>query len=122
MIKKLEKNKERRKRHYRVRNKINGTPQRPRLNIFRSNKHIYAQIIDDINKTTLVAASTAEKEIADQVAGATKKEAAKAVGKAVAQKALEKGIETVVFDRSGYVYHGRVKELADGAREAGLNF
>ncbi len=73
MIKKLEKNKERRKRHYRVRNKINGTPQRPRLNIFRSNKHIYAQIIDDINKTTLVAASTAEKEIADQVAGATKR-------------------------------------------------
>ncbi|MGI6349982.1 MAG: 50S ribosomal protein L18 [Eubacteriaceae bacterium] len=122
MIKKLEKNKERRKRHYRVRNKINGTPQRPRLNVFRSNKHIYAQIIDDISRMTLVAASTAEKEIADQIAGATKKEAAKAVGKAVAQKALEKGIETVVFDRSGYVYHGRVKELADGAREAGLNF
>lgn len=122
MINKPEKNKDRRKRHYRVRNKISGTPQRPRLNVFRSNKHIYAQIIDDINQTTLVAASTKEKEIASQIADITKKEAAKAVGKAVGQKAIEKGIQTVVFDRSGYIYHGRVKELADGAREAGLNF
>ncbi len=93
MIKKLEKNKERRKRHYRVRNKINGTPQRPRLNIFRSNKHIYAQIIDDINKTTLVAASTAEKEIADQVAGATKKKRRRRWVKLLRRRRLKKGLK-----------------------------
>ena len=122
MISKPEKNKDRQKRHYRVRNKINGTPARPRLNVFRSNSHIYAQIIDDVAGKTLIAASTKEKDIAASITEATKKEAAKAVGKAIAKKALEKGINTVVFDRSGYVYHGRVKELADGAREAGLNF
>jgi large subunit ribosomal protein L18 len=122
MINKPVKNKERQKRHYRVRNKINGTPARPRLNVFRSNSHIYAQIIDDVNSVTLAAASTKEKEIAAQVTEVTKKEAAKVVGKAIAKKALDRGIDTVVFDRSGYVYHGRVKELADGAREAGLNF
>ncbi len=122
MINKPEKNKDRQKRHYRVRNKINGTPAKPRLNVFRSNSHIYAQIIDDVAGKTLVAASTKEKEIAATITEATKKEAAKVVGKAIAKKALDKGINTVVFDRSGYVYHGRVKELADGAREAGLNF
>lgn len=122
MISKPEKNKDRQKRHYRVRNKINGTPARPRLNVFRSNSHIYAQIIDDVAGKTIVAASTKEKEIAATITEATKKEAAKVVGKAIAKKALDKGINTVVFDRSGYVYHGRVKELADGAREAGLNF
>ena len=122
MISKPEKNKDRQKRHYRVRNKINGTPAKPRLNVFRSNSHIYAQIIDDVAGKTLVAASTKEKEIAQTITEATKKEAAKVVGKAIAKKALDKGINTVVFDRSGYVYHGRVKELADGAREAGLNF
>lgn len=122
MINKPEKNKDRQKRHYRVRNKINGTPARPRLNVFRSNSHIYAQIIDDVAGKTLVAASTKEKYIAATITEATKKEAAKVVGKAIAKKALDKGIDTVVFDRSGYVYHGRVKELADGAREAGLNF
>jgi large subunit ribosomal protein L18 len=122
MINKPVKNKERQKRHYRVRNKINGTPARPRLNVFRSNSHMYAQIIDDVNKVTLVAASTKEQAILTQITEATKKEAARIVGKAIAEKALDRGIDTVVFDRSGYVYHGRVKELADGAREAGLNF
>jgi len=122
MINKPDKNKDRKKRHYRVRNKINGTPARPRLNVFRSNSHIYAQIIDDINGKTLVAASTKEQELAAVIKEATKKEAARAVGKAIAKKALDKGIDAVVFDRGGYVYHGRVKELADGAREAGLNF
>jgi large subunit ribosomal protein L18 len=122
MINKPVKNKERQKRHYRVRNKINGTPARPRLNVFRSNSHIYAQIIDDVSGVTLAAASTKEKEISTQVAEGTRKEAARVVGKAIAKKALDRGIDTVVFDRSGYVYHGRVKELADGAREAGLNF
>lgn len=122
MINKPVKNKERQKRHYRVRNKINGTPARPRLNVFRSNSHMYAQIIDDVNKVTLVAASTKEQAISTQITEATKKEAARIVGKAIAEKALDRGINTVVFDRSGYVYHGRVKELADGAREAGLNF
>ncbi len=122
MINKPVRNKERIKRHYRIRNKINGTPESPRLNVFRSNKHIYAQIIDDTKGTTLVAASTAEKEVQEQIAKSTKKEAAKIVGLAIGKKAMEKGITTVVFDRGGYVYHGRVKELADGAREAGLNF
>ena len=110
---------QRAKRHVRVRAKISGTPERPRLNVFRSNANIYAQIIDDVNGVTLVAASTLEKAFE----GATgNKEAARNVGKLVAERALEKGIDTVVFDRGGYLYHGRVAELAEGAREAGLKF
>lgn len=110
------------KRHYRIRNKINGTAVQPRLAVFRSNQHIYAQIIDDAAQTTIVAASTMESDIASQVAHTSTVEAAKVVGSAVAKKALEKGIKVVVFDRGGYVYHGKVKALADAAREAGLQF
>ena len=119
MVKKLDSNKARLKRHRRVRAKISGTPERPRLNVFRSAKHIYAQIIDDVNGVTLASASTMEKGF--EGFGGNKEAAAK-VGKAVAVKALEKGISEVVFDRSGYLYHGRVKELAEGAREGGLKF
>ena len=119
MVSKADKNAARVKRHYRVRNKISGTTERPRLNVFRSAKHIYAQIIDDVNGVTLAAASTTEKSF-ENYGGNT--EAAKEVGKLVAQRAMEKGITCVVFDRSGYLYHGRVKELAEGAREGGLQF
>ncbi len=106
----------------RIRKKIHGTPERPRISVFRSNKHIYAQIIDDEAGHTLVAASTRSKEIADQLQGKTKVEQAFLVGKLLAQKALEANITEVVFDRNGYKYHGRVKALADGAREGGLKF
>ena len=110
---------QRKKRHVRVRAKISGTPERPRLNVFRSNANIYAQIIDDVNGVTLVSASTLEKDFE----GATgNKEAARKVGKLIAERAKAKGIDTVVFDRGGYLYHGRVAELAEGAREAGLEF
>lgn len=119
MVNKLDKNKARLKRHRRVRNKISGTPSCPRLNVFRSSKHIYAQLIDDVNGVTLVAASSMDK---DFEGNGSNKEAAKKVGQLVGKKAVEKGIETVVFDRGGYLYHGRVKELADGARESGLKF
>ncbi|KPU26774.1 50S ribosomal protein L18 [Caloranaerobacter sp. TR13] len=122
MLKKVRRNENRKKRHFRVRNKIQGTPERPRLNVFRSAKHIYAQIIDDVAGNTLVAASTLDKEIKENVNYTGNKEAARLVGKLVAERALEKGIETVVFDRGGYLYHGRIKELAEGAREAGLKF
>ncbi|KXZ38997.1 LSU ribosomal protein L18P [Alkalithermobacter thermoalcaliphilus JW-YL-7 = DSM 7308] len=122
MFKKVSKNETRLKRHKRVRRKVFGTPERPRLNVFRSNSNIYAQIIDDVNRTTLVAASSLEKEVKEQVKSTGNKEAARLVGKLVAKKALEKGIDKVVFDRGGYLYHGRVKELAEGAREGGLNF
>jgi len=119
MVKSANSNAQRLLRHRRVRGKISGTPARPRLNVFRSNKHIYAQIIDDVNGVTLVSASTMEKGFE----GATgNKEAARKVGKAIAERAKEKNIETVVFDRGGYLYHGRVQELADGARESGLTF
>jgi len=119
MIKRPDTKAQRAKRHVRVRAKISGTPERPRLNVFRSNANIYAQIIDDVNGVTLAAASTLEKAFE----GATgNKEAARKVGKLVAERALEKGIDTVVFDRGGYLYHGRVAELAEGAREAGLKF
>ena len=110
------------KRHYRIRNKINGTGVKPRLAVFRSNKHIYAQIIDDTIGTTLVSASTAEEVIAKNLKHTSTVEAATAVGEAVAKKAIEKGITTIVFDRGGYVYHGKIKALADAAREAGLQF
>ena len=107
------------KRHQRVRAKISGTPERPRLNVFRSETNIYAQIIDDVNGVTLVSASSLEKDFACE---GTKSDAAKQVGLNVAERAKAKGIDTVVFDRGGYLYHGRVKALAEGAREGGLNF
>jgi large subunit ribosomal protein L18 len=119
MVNKPDSNKARLIRHRRVRGKVSGTAQRPRLNVFRSAKHIYAQIIDDTKGITLVAASSMDKEF--EGAGSNK-EAAKKVGLLVAKKALEKGIEEVVFDRGGYIYHGRVQELAEGAREGGLKF
>jgi len=110
------------KRHERVRRELSGTPERPRLCVFRSNKNISAQIIDDVNQCTLVAASSLDKELKDIIENGGNKEAAKKVGEAIAKRALEKGIDTVSFDRGGFLYHGRVKELADGAREAGLKF
>ena len=122
MITKIDKNSERIKRHKRIRNKISGTPERPRLSVFRSTKHIYAQIIDDVNSVTLAAASTMEKEIAEAVKEMTKSEQAKYVGGVIARRAIEKGVNTVVFDRSGYLYMGRLEALAEGAREAGLQF
>ena len=109
-------------RHKRVRKDLHGTPERPRLCVFRSNKNISVQIIDDVNGVTLAAASTLDKELKGQIEYGGNKEAAKKVGEAIAKRALEKGIETVAFDRGGVLYHGRVKELADGAREAGLKF
>ena len=119
MVSKVNKNAMRLKRHVRVRGKISGTPECPRLNVFRSNANIYAQLIDDVNGITLVAANTLEKDFE----GATgNKEAAKKVGLVLAERAKAKGIEEVVFDRGGYVYHGRVAALADGAREGGLKF
>lgn len=122
MINKESKNKKRKVRHIRVRRKVVGTPERPRLSIYRSLSNMYAQIIDDTNGHTLISASTLDKEIKEQVKSTGNKEAAKLVGALVAKKALEKGINNVVFDRGGYIYHGRVKELAEGAREAGLQF
>ena len=119
MVSKVNKNAMRLKRHVRVRGKISGTPERPRLNVFRSNANIYAQIIDDVNGVTLVSANTLEKEFEGATGNA---EAAKKVGLMIAEKALAKGIDTVVFDRGGYIYHGVVKELAEAAREAGLEF
>ncbi|MFV0412564.1 MAG: 50S ribosomal protein L18 [Oscillospiraceae bacterium] len=117
MVNKPDKNTARLRRHRRVRGKISGTPEYPRLDVFRSSKHIYAQIIDDVSGKTLVAASTLDKEF-DGYGGNI--EAANKVGKAIAEKALKQGIEKVVFDRGGFVYHGRVKALAEGAREGGL--
>lgn len=122
MITKKDKNVSRKVRHARVRRKISGTAERPRLCVYRSLNHIYVQIIDDQNGTTLVAASTLDPDVKGQVADKTKKEAAKIVGGAAAKKALDKGIKQVVFDRSGYIYHGRILEVAAGAREAGLEF
>lgn len=122
MFKKVNKNENRLARHKRVRKKISGTPERPRLNVFKSAKNIYVQIIDDINRVTLVSASTLDKDINLEGAYAGNKQAAKKVGELIAKKAAEKGISEVVFDRGGYLYHGRVKELAEGAREAGLKF
>ena len=120
MIKKQNSNVARLKRHLRVRKNISGTAQRPRLNVFRSSKNIYAQIIDDTKGITLVSASSLDAALKETYGGNC--EAAKAVGKLVAEKALEKGIKAVVFDRGGYIYHGRVAALAEGAREAGLEF
>ncbi|WP_027407283.1 50S ribosomal protein L18 [Anaerovibrio sp. RM50] len=119
MFVKEDRNKARQKRHLRVRNHISGTAERPRLNVFRSLSNIYAQVIDDVNGVTLVSASTKDKDFQNYGGNI---EAAKAVGEAVAKRALEKGITEVVFDRGGYVYHGRVAALAEAAREAGLKF
>ncbi len=122
MINKISKNEKRKKRHLRMRKKVFGTSERPRLNVYRSLSNVYAQVIDDESGTTLVSASTLDKDIKEKIQQRGNREAAKLVGQYVAQKALEKGIEKVIFDRSGYIYHGRVKELAEGAREVGLQF
>ena len=122
MITKIDKNSERIKRHKRIRNKISGTTERPRLSVFRSTKHIYAQIIDDVKGVTLAACSTVEKDVAEAVKEMTKSEAAKYVGTELGRRATEKGVTSVVFDRSGYLYMGRLESLAEGAREAGLQF
>ena len=119
MVSKINKKAMRLKRHVRVRGKISGTPERPRLNVFRSNANIYAQIIDDVNGVTLVSANTLEKELEGSTGNC---EGAKKVGQVLAERAKAKGIEEVVFDRGGYVYHGRVAALAEGAREGGLKF
>lgn len=119
MFTKVDTNKQRLRRHKRVRAKVSGTAAKPRLNVFRSNANIYAQIIDDENGVTLLSASTLDKEFNGYGGN---REAAKAVGTMIAKRAAEKGITEVVFDRGGYVYHGRVKELADAARESGLKF
>ena len=119
MVSKTNSNKARLKRHARVRSKISGTAQCPRLDVFRSNSNIYAQLIDDVNGVTLAAASSNEKDFAEN---GSNKEGARKVGQLIAERAAAKGIEQVVFDRGGYIYHGRVKELAEGAREGGLKF
>ena len=119
MVKRIDKNAMRLKRHIRVRGKISGTPECPSLNVYRSNANIYAQIIDDVNGVTLVSANTLEKDFEGATGNA---EAAKKVGTVLAERAKAKGIEQVVFDRGGYIYHGRVAALAEGAREAGLKF
>lgn len=122
MLKKVDKNKARKKRHFRIRNKISGTAQTPRLNVFRSSAHIYAQIIDDEKAITLVSSSTQSKELAKELKGKTKQEKANIVGTDIAKKALKAKIENVVFDRGGYLYTGRVQALAEAARKAGLKF
>lgn len=119
MISKPDKNKLRLKRHKRIRSKISGTAERPRLSIFRSNKNIYAQLIDDVAGVTLASASSLDENVSED---ATKVEQATAVGKAIAEATKAKNISTVVFDRSGYLYHGRIQALADAARENGLDF
>ena len=119
MVSKIDKKAMRMRRHIRVRGKVSGTPERPRLNVFRSNANIYAQLVDDVNGVTLVSANTLEKAFEGATGNA---EAAKKVGLALAERAKEKGINEVVFDRGGYVYHGRVAALAEGAREGGLQF
>ena len=122
MINKVNKNQQRVKRHVRLRHDLAGTKERPRLCVYRSLNHIYAQIIDDSKQVTLVACNTTQKEVADKVKGMTNKEQAKYVGEQIAKLAKKKKITEVVFDRGGYLYTGRVKELADGARAAGLKF
>ncbi|WP_029421864.1 50S ribosomal protein L18 [Alicyclobacillus macrosporangiidus] len=122
MINKEDRNLARKRRHLRVRKRIEGTPARPRLNVYRSNKHIYAQVIDDEHGHTLASASTLDKELRGEVENGATVEAARKVGELVAKRALEKGVKSVVFDRGGYLYHGRVQALADAAREAGLEF
>jgi large subunit ribosomal protein L18 len=121
MFKPLDTRTARQRRHRRIRVSLSGTEQRPRLNVFRSLQHIYAQVIDDTSGTTLAAASTNEPDARTSLSG-SKTDRARAVGKTIAERAREKGVSAVVFDRGGYLYHGRIKALADGAREAGLEF
>lgn len=122
MVSKESRAKIRRDKHRRIRNRISGTASRPRLAVYRSNKNVYAQIIDDESKSTLVSANTLQKDVKEGLEKTDDIDAAKAVGTAIAKKALEKGIKEVVFDRAGYIYHGKVQALADAAREAGLVF
>ncbi len=122
MIGKQDKNIKRSKRHYKQRRYINGTPERPRLNVYRSLNHIYAQVIDDTVGNTIAAASTVEAAVKAQIEGKDKKDAAFVVGETVAKRALEKGVTKVVYDRGGYLYTGRVQKLAEGARKGGLDF
>lgn len=122
MIKKTDRNKLRKKKHMRIRNKISGTPERPRLNVYKSNKNIYAQVIDDSVGNTLVSATSLDPAIKGDVDHGGNVDAAVKVGKLIAQRAVEKGIKKVVFDRGGYIYHGRIKALADAARSEGLEF
>ena len=122
MVSKQSRNEVRVKKHARLRNRFSGTAERPRLAVFRSNDHMYAQIIDDTVGNTLASASTVEKDVKAQLANTDTTEAAAFVGKLIAERAQEKGIKKVVFDRGGYIYHGKVQALADAAREAGLEF
>ena len=122
MINKESRSKVRAKKHLRIRNRFSGTAERPRLAVFRSNNHMYAQIIDDTVGNTLVSASTVQKEVKAELEKTNNVDAAAYLGKVIAKKALDKGITTVVFDRGGFIYHGKVKALADAAREAGLEF
>lgn len=122
MITKGDKNKARLKRHLRVRKKVQGTAERPRLNVYRSEKHIYAQLIDDVAGVTLASASTVDKELASEINNGANIESARKVGTLLAKRGQDKGVKVVVFDRGGYLYHGRIQALADAAREAGLEF
>ena len=122
MVSKESRSKVRAKKHMRISNRFSGTAERPRLAVFRSNNHVYAQVIDDVAGKTLVSASTLEKDIKAELKNTDDIEAASKIGDVVAKRALEKGIKAVVFDRGGYIYHGKVKALADAAREAGLEF
>lgn len=122
MVSKESRSEVRVKKHMRLRNRFTGTPERPRLAVFRSNKHMYAQIIDDTVGNTLVAASTLEKDVKSELQKTNDVAAAAYLGTVIAKKALEKGIKTVVFDRGGFIYQGKIKALADAAREAGLEF
>ena len=122
MVSKKSRSEVRAKKHYRLRNHISGTAERPRLAVFRSNNHMYAQIIDDTVGKTLVSASTLQKEVKAELEKTNDVNAAAYLGKVIAERAIEKGITEVVFDRGGYIYHGKVKALADAAREAGLKF
>ena len=122
MFRKIDKNIGRVARHKRVRKNLSGTPEKPRFNVYRSTNNIYVQVIDDVNRVTLVSASTLDKAIKEQLESTGNKEAARLVGKIAAERAIEKGIKEVVFDHGGYIYHGRVQQVAEGAREAGLQF
>ena len=122
MIKKQSRSKVRAKKHLKLRNHISGTAEKPRLSVFRSNNHMYAQIIDDTVGNTLVSASTLQKDVKAELEKTNNVEAAAYLGTVIAKKAIEKGITSVVFDRGGFIYHGKIKALADAAREAGLNF
>ncbi|MFR7991737.1 MAG: 50S ribosomal protein L18 [Lachnospiraceae bacterium] len=122
MIKKTSRSIVREKKHKRMRNRFSGTAQRPRLAVFRSNNHMYAQIIDDVAQTTLVSAATTQKDVKAELEKTNNVEAAAYLGTVIAKKALEKGITEVVFDRGGFIYHGKIEALADAAREAGLKF